>query len=617
MATELAKAYIQIVPSMRGTTKAIENELNKGGISAGNKAGKSITGAIVNKFKSSKLGQTLSDSFNNSAIKGFADKMKDAYAHTETLRKGLAKIGSIAKTGFKTAGVAVAAVTVAVGKLAAESIKAYGQFEQLEGGAKKIFNEMDYSVIAQDAQKAWKDLNLSANDYLSMINTVGATFAATMNDQEAYDTARKGMQAISDYASGTGEDIQTLNEKFKLITRATSQYVTISDQFSGILPATSADFLKQAQAAGFLSEKYTELTQVPVAEYQKAIADMLELGAAKQGFAGNTAAETTETLTGSIAGLKATWENLKVAFVGGGDEMGIALDDFTGQLGSFLDLIVPKLLETVPHIGQAVVEMTPKILEMFRSVLEMMKNDKQQIIDTIVTIVTLLIETALDMLPDLLELGIDLMIGLADGLLNEESLKSLADAMFTCLQKIIDVILDKVDDIWDCGKKIIEGFWNGIKDKQGWLRQKISGFFDGVKQSIKDFFGIHSPSRWAKDAVGAMIPAGMAKGITENSSVITDAFSDVLNFTPDEMTFTRTIRTVMDSASGFDSFGNADSMTLSATSDTNRIISEIQRLNELLLKLKIVLNDGTLVGKISGGIDENLGGVAMMKARGI
>ena len=34
----------------------------------------------------------------------------------------------------------------------------------------------------------------------------------------------------------------------------------------------------------------------------------------------------------------------------------------------------------------------------------------------------------------------------------------------------------------------------GISDAGAWLRDKISGFFGGVVDSIKNFFGIHSPS---------------------------------------------------------------------------------------------------------------------------
>lgn len=190
--------------------------------------------------------------------------------------------------------------------------------EQLAGGTQKIFNEMDFKQIEKDANEAYKTMNLSASEYLDMMNKVGATFAQTMGDQKGYDTAKKGLQAISDYASGTGADINLLNDKFKLITRSTSSYQSIADQFAGILPQTTKDFLAQAQASGFLSKQYKKLTDVPVAEYQEAVTNMLEKGVDAMGLLGNTTAESTKTLTGSIAMTKKAWDN----FLSGTGDLG-------------------------------------------------------------------------------------------------------------------------------------------------------------------------------------------------------------------------------------------------------------------------------------------------------
>ncbi len=109
---------------------------------------------------------------------------------------------------------------------------------------------MDTSRILEDAKNAYKDLGMSVNEYLGKINDVGAAFKSTMGDEAGYETARKGLQAISDYATGTGKDIETLSEKFTMITRSTSSYQSIADQFSGILPATSQAFLDQSKACG-------------------------------------------------------------------------------------------------------------------------------------------------------------------------------------------------------------------------------------------------------------------------------------------------------------------------------------------------------------------------------
>ena len=203
----------------------------------------------------------------------------------------------------------VANVVTAAAKKAAQLIgdviggafENYANYEQLVSGTAKIFDSADVNGIIADASQAYLDLNMSANEYLETINQTGAALATSMGDQKGYDVARIGMLAVSDYASGTGRSIEQLNDKFMLIMRSTSSYQTIADQFSGILPQTSADFLAQAQAAGYLSSEYQKLSEVPLPEYQEAVALMLEKGVTDMGLYGNTAAQNAKTIKGSLS----------------------------------------------------------------------------------------------------------------------------------------------------------------------------------------------------------------------------------------------------------------------------------------------------------------------------
>ena len=239
---------------------------------------------------------------------------------------------------------AVQSVASNIGQTFADMFQGAMDFEQLSGGVEKIFDQANISQIMADANNAYKDLNMSANEYLAAINQTGATFAQTMGDQKGYDTARTGMKAIADYASGTGRNIDELNDKFSLITRSTSSYQSIADQFSGILPATSADFLKQAQAAGFLSDSYTSLTDVPVAEYQEAVSKMLEKGVADMGLAGNTAMESATTMSGSLAMLKSSWSNFLAGILDENADLG-------AYFGALLESVIAVVNNFVPRIG--------------------------------------------------------------------------------------------------------------------------------------------------------------------------------------------------------------------------------------------------------------------------
>ena len=237
----------------------------------------------------------------------------------------------------------------------------YAQWEQLAGGVEKIFDQADISGIMQDAQNAYKELNLSANQYLESINQTGAAFAQTMGDQKGYDTARQGMKAISDYASGTGRNIDELNEKFALITRATSSYQSIADQFSGILPATSADFLAQAQAAGLLSGEYKKLTEVPIAEYQQAVSAMLEQGVKDMGLTDNTMKESTETISGSLAMLTSSWQNFTTELGKDDGDVSARTKELVDSVVAVVQNIAPRLLVFAENLFAAIPSLIDKL----------------------------------------------------------------------------------------------------------------------------------------------------------------------------------------------------------------------------------------------------------------
>lgn len=267
----------------------------------------------------------------------------------------------LVENGAKLVTGAFVGAATAISGLAANSVKQFAEFEQVSGGIQKIFNDMDYDSIAKDAKQAYKTMNISATEYMKQISGVGATFAQTMGDEKGYKTAKQGMQALADYASGTGKEVGLLMEKYQAITRSTSSYLSIADQFAGILPQTTDGFVKQAQASGYLSKEYTKLSQVPVAEYQQAISKMLEDGVKDMGLLGNTAAETEGTISGSFNAMKAAWQNTVTSFVSGGDDLDDNLNDLAKTITDLARNVIPKFLSAFSNIYSKIFERAPVV----------------------------------------------------------------------------------------------------------------------------------------------------------------------------------------------------------------------------------------------------------------
>ena len=332
-----------------------------------------------------------------------------------------------------------------------EGFNNYANFEQLAGGVEKIFDQADQSRIFEDAANAYKDLNLSANQYLEAINQVGAAFSATMGDKKGYEVAREGMKAISDYASGTGRNLDELNSKYALITRATASYQSIADQFSGILPATSKAFLEQAQAAGYLSEEYTKLTDVPIEEYQEAVTKMLTQGVEQLGLAGNTAKETASTISGSLAGLSASWSNFLTA-----------LFDKNADIGPYLDALGESIEAAFTNIGAVVDVAVQKLFGLLVQFLTDVSNSIGQVIG-------------------------DFLVGIARDA--EATINQMGQSLSEIWGNLTNMIGNAASNISNAVVNTWSNMLRSLSDIWGNLTSIVSSTFDNIRNTVANVFG--------------------------------------------------------------------------------------------------------------------------------
>ena len=83
------------------------------------------------------------------------------------------------------------------------------------------------------------------------------------------------------------------------------------------------------------------------------------------------------------------------------------------------------------------------------------------------------------------------------------------------VQSAIDWLRELPGRAISLGSNIVKGIFSGIKNAGAWLYDKLRGWVDGVVGWIKDFFGIHSPSKVFADEVGKFIPPGITLGVEQ------------------------------------------------------------------------------------------------------
>lgn len=439
------------------------------------------------------------------------------------LKKLTGAVGNGLKTAAKIGTAAVGAAATAIGAMVTQSVKAYGEYEQLVGGAKKIFDQMDYSVIANDAANAWSTMNLSASQYLSMMNNVGATFAATMGDEKGYETAKRGMQAIADYASGTGKNVGELNDKFSLITRSSQSYQSIADQFSGILPATSKDFLAQAQAAGYLSDSYKQLTEVPIAEYQEAVSLMLEKGVYDLNLTGNTANETANTITGSLAGMKAAWANLITGLGDPNADLNKLFDDLTENALYFANNVKPVIQRALKSVGSLMKRLAPTLGKEIPGLIKSLLPDLLQAAGDLAkslfdTLPSLLFEA----LPQIMSTVEELLNSLVDGITSESG--AIGEAVGKVVEMLGQFFADNAPQLLTAGMEILVAIVNGIADNADKIIEGINSVIDTIAEWLKDEKNLDTLITSAIHIVTAL-----AKGIISFAVNITTHLADLID----------------------------------------------------------------------------------------
>lgn len=206
---------------------------------------------------------------------------------------------------------------------------------------------------------------------------------------------------------------------------------------------------------------------------------------------------------------------------------------------------IPTLIANVPKIVQAIVSVFTAYnwLSLGKSLITGIKNGimnaKNTAVDAMKNTYNGLIDAIKNLPSKLKELGENGIKGIGNGITGKLSgLKTTAGKILTNIieavknlpkelsKKATSAIRDmkttfKNVDWGSVGMNVVKGIAKGVGDFAWILVDKMTGLAQKAWEGVKDFFGIHSPSRLMRDTVGKMIPAGITVGLEK-------AFPDTL-----------------------------------------------------------------------------------------
>ena len=418
-------------------------------------------------------------------------------------------MGNVGKLATQTMSViaeaalaASAAAATAVGALAKEAIASFGDYEQLAGGAKLMFGEA-YDFIAEKAKTAYKDIQMSQNDYLEQVNGFAIGLKNAMGGDEigAAKLADRIVTAEADIVAATGNTAENVQNAFNGIMK--NNYTMLDNLQIGITP-TKEGFQELIDKVNAYKEAQGDATRYTIdnlADCQNALVDYIEM----QGLAGYAQAEGADTLQGSMASMTAAWQNMLTGMADPTQDFDELISALIDSVLNFSNNLMPRIMAVLPQMATGITELTenllplipdtleqmlPSVIEGANSLIAALLDTLSSIADTAIPIVTenadeiintllsglisavpnlassaadlctALITAILDNADVITQGAVDIVLALADGIVN--NLPELIPAAVEAITKIIDGLLSRTGDLLNAALEIIKAIADGL-----------------------------------------------------------------------------------------------------------------------------------------------------------
>lgn len=430
---------------------------------------------------------TLDDKEYNSKLDGAFGKLQSVGS----------KIGSGLATAAKVGAAAVGAAATAVGTLAAKSVSAYAEYEQMVGGVKKLYGNMgmsleDYAksqgkttdevktqwetlgkaqdMVLKNAQNAYKTAGMSANQYMATATSFSAALINSLNGDtvKAAEATDVAMTAIADNWNTFGGDIGMIQNAFQGFAK--KNYMMLDNLKLGY-GGTKTEMERLIKDANEYAKSIGQASDLSINSFAD-IVTAIDLVQQKQQIAGTTAREASTTIQGSLGMVKAAWENLMVGMADGNADldkmMGNLVDSITGytdETGQRVNGLIDNILPVAEKALASVSTMIEKLAPMIGNELPKLVNTVLPSLLTAGTdIVGALVQGIADAAPTLLNVGLNVVKTIMRGIL-EGSNKDTNTTMSTLFKRIISVLEAHLPNVINMGKQFLSNMMQGMIQK--------------------------------------------------------------------------------------------------------------------------------------------------------
>ena len=551
MATELAKAYVQIIPSAVGIQGRIQKEIEPEADSAGSSFGGKMVGMIKKVIAAAAIGKALSASISEGAA------LEQSLGGIETLFKDSAdKVKANAAKAYQTAGMSA------------------NDYMELTTS----FSASLLSSLAGDTSKAADVADMAMVDMSDNANKMGTNMEDIKNAYQGF--AKQNYTMLDNLKlgyGGTKSEMERLLADAQKISGVEYNIDNLSDVYSAIhviqgqldITGTTAK-----EAATTISGSFNQM-KAAAKNVMGEIALGMDVGPALNELANTIITFAVGNLLPAVWNVISALPSAIVTFVTAlGPQLFAAVSGLIPQIASGITTGIPTLyqsaMQLMDQFNIGIQEKLPILLQkgvdFITNIVNGILQNLPQVITMAGNVITYFANTIISMLPTILSAGARLLLRLVNGIIN--NLPQIAQAAATAIVRFVASIGQNLPQIlqsgitiigklaagliraipnlvgqipaiistivnaftsqnWgSIGINIISGIASGLRSAAHMLWDAVKGVLGGFKENVLAFFGIHSPSRWGA-YVGEMIDTGIANGLIGKTTLVSNAAAEL------------------------------------------------------------------------------------------
>lgn len=417
----------------------------------------------------------------------------------ETIAKELA--GSTDKAGTSAgkslgksllAGATAVGVGAAIGKFIGDSVNEGAKLQQSLGGIETLFKE-NADVVKGYASEAYKTAGISANEYMENVTSFSAALISSMDGDTAAaaEMANTAMVDMADNANKMGTDMKSIQTAYQGFAKGN---YTMLDNLKLGYGGTKTEMERLLADASKLSGVKYDISNLN--DVYSAIHVIQE----DLGITGTTAREAATTFSGSFASMKAAATDLMGNLALGNDigpqiqALGSTVSTFvTGNLLPMVSNVVQQLPTILGQLPGFFADMIPQILPVAGEMVMGLANGIVENIPTFVAGIGDLVTGAVD---ELLDTDWGAVAGDIVALLEEgwNALTESAQTIWDDVTKIFTSVVETVpilSDAWDAIKTTADELWKAVTDIFGGeinVKEILTNAWDTIKKVAQDIW---------------------------------------------------------------------------------------------------------------------------------